>query len=139
MRQIKSALEVLKDPKRLLTAIGGQIGTEVLYASGHMLCVLALGGSVNLGQALFINITVALFAGIMPVPGGVGVSSDIALPAVVLYRPCSYYLPALVGLGEPAVADSPRLPLNPNRGRPTSRSPRQASRRPATSSLLHER
>ena len=47
----------------------------------------------------------------MPVPGGigvseagltagltaVGVSSDIALPAVILYRLCSYYLPPLWG------------------------------------------
>jgi glycosyltransferase 2 family protein len=111
LHQMTSALEVLKDPKRLLTTIAGQIGTEVLYATGLMLCVLALGGSLNLGEALFINIAVSLFAGLMPVPGGVGVteagltagltavgvSSSIVLPAVILYRLCSYYLPPLWG------------------------------------------
>ena len=68
-------------------------------------------GSVNLGQALFINIPVELFAGLMPVPGGIGVteagltasltavrvSSDIALSAVMVYRLCGYYLPPLWG------------------------------------------
>ncbi len=72
-----------------------------------MLCVIALGGSINLGQALFINILVSLFAGILPVPGGicvteagltagltgVGVGTDIALPAVIFCRLYSYYLP----------------------------------------------
>jgi uncharacterized membrane protein YbhN (UPF0104 family) len=111
LHQMGSAIAVLKDPKKLLTTMGGQMGTEILYASGLMLCVLSLGGSVNLGQALFINIAVSLFAGLMPVPGGigvteagltaglaaVGVSSDVALPAVILYRLCSYYLPPIWG------------------------------------------
>jgi len=111
MQDIKGALRVLKNPKNLLCVVGGQLGSQVLYASGLLLCVVALGGSVNLGQVLFINISVSLLSGILPVPGGigvveggltagltaVGVSSDIALPAVILYRLCSYYLPPIWG------------------------------------------
>jgi uncharacterized protein (TIRG00374 family) len=111
VRQMGAALAVFKQPKKLVTAVAGQFGTQFFFATGLMLCVIALGGSINLGQALFINILVSLFAGILPVPGGigvteaglaagltsVGVSSDIALPAVILYRLCSYYLPPIWG------------------------------------------
>jgi uncharacterized protein (TIRG00374 family) len=83
----------------------------VLFASGLTLCVLAVGGSVSLGEAIFIDVTVSLFAGLMPVPGGIGVTeaglsagltavgvpSDIAVSAVVVYRVVSYYLPPVWG------------------------------------------
>ncbi|MGI9603111.1 MAG: lysylphosphatidylglycerol synthase domain-containing protein, partial [Acidimicrobiales bacterium] len=63
------------------------------------------------GEAIFINVTVSLFAGLMPVPGGVGVSEaglsagltavgvpgDVAVSAVILYRLISYYLPPIWG------------------------------------------
>jgi uncharacterized protein (TIRG00374 family) len=75
------------------------------------MCVLAVGGSISLGEAIFINVTVSLFAGLMPIPGGVGVaeagmtagltaigvSSDVAVSAVLIYRLVSYYLPPLWG------------------------------------------
>ena len=70
-----------------------------------------LFAGISLGEAVFINVTVSLFAGLMPVPGGVGVSeagmtaglaaigvpSDIAVGAVLVYRLISYYLPPLWG------------------------------------------
>jgi uncharacterized protein (TIRG00374 family) len=73
--------------------------------------VAAVGGSVSLGQAIFINVTVSLFAGLMPVPGGIGVSEagmtagltaigvdgGIAVSAVLVYRLVSYYLPPIWG------------------------------------------
>jgi uncharacterized protein (TIRG00374 family) len=83
----------------------------LLYGAGFAMCVLAVGGSVSLGEAIFINVTVSLFAGLMPVPGGIGVSeagmtagltaigvdSDVAVSAVLVYRLISYYLPPLWG------------------------------------------
>ena len=91
--------------------LGSSMGTEILYGAGFALCVLAVGGSVSLGEAIFINVTVSLFAGLMPVPGGIGVSeagmtagltavgvpSDIAVAAVLVYRLISYYLPPVWG------------------------------------------
>ena len=67
--------------------------------------------SVSLGEAVFINVTVSLFAGLMPIPGGVGVAeagmtagltaigvdSDVAVAGVLVYRLVSYYLPPLWG------------------------------------------
>ena len=67
------AFKTIKSPKVALTALGSSIGTEVLYGAGFAMCVLAVGGNVSLGEAVVINVTVSLFAGLMPIPGGVGV------------------------------------------------------------------
>jgi hypothetical protein len=66
---------------------------EILYGAGFALCVLAVGGSISLGQAIFINVTVSLFAGLT----AVGVPNDIAVSAELIYRVISYYLPSLWG------------------------------------------
>jgi len=111
MAQIGDAFKTVKNPRTALTALGSSMGTEILYGAGFALCVLAMGGSISLGEAVFINVTVSLFAGLMPVPGGVGVSeagmtaglaaigvpSGIAVGAVLVYRLISYYLPPLWG------------------------------------------
>ena len=109
--QMGDAVKTVKNPKVALTALGSSIGTEVLYGAGFTMCVLAVGGSITLGQAIFINVTVSLFAGLMPIPGGVGVAEagmtagltaigvdgDVAVSAVLIYRLVSYYLPPLWG------------------------------------------
>ena len=111
MSQIGEALETVKDPKVAIKALGASIGTEVLYGAAFAMCVLAVGGSVSLGEAVFINVTVSLFAGLMPIPGGVGVAeagmtagltaigvdADVAVAGVLVYRLISYYLPPLWG------------------------------------------
>jgi uncharacterized protein (TIRG00374 family) len=111
LEQIKGAVSQLRQPKRASLALGGAISTEILYGGGLALCVLAAGGSISLGEAIAINVVVSLFAGLMPVPGGVGVyeagvaagltaagvDSDIAVSAVLVYRMCSFYLPPIWG------------------------------------------
>jgi uncharacterized protein (TIRG00374 family) len=109
--QMGAAFATLKDPMVALKALGASIGTEVLYAAGLATCVLAMGGSIHLGEAIFINVTVSLFAGLMPIPGGVGVAeagltagltavgvpTNVAVGAVLVYRLISYYLPPIWG------------------------------------------
>jgi uncharacterized protein (TIRG00374 family) len=109
--QMGGAFETVKNPAVVLKALGASIGTEILYAAGLATCVLAMGGSIHLGQAIFINVTVSLFAGLMPIPGGVGVAeagltagltavgvpTDVAVGAVLVYRLISYYLPPIWG------------------------------------------
>lgn len=111
VHQLREAAAVIKQPGKLLRSLGATIASEALYATGLVLCVQALGGSIDLGTAVFINITVSLFAGMSPVPGGIGVAeagltaglvgtgvpNDIAVPAVLLYRMISYYLPPIWG------------------------------------------
>jgi uncharacterized protein (TIRG00374 family) len=71
----------------------------------------AFGQSVDLVDVVIINEAVALFAGLVPVPGGVGitegaltagfiavgVSEDIAFSAALTYRICTFYLPPIWG------------------------------------------
>ncbi len=111
LRQVGDALKVVEDPRIAMKALAGSLGTEILYGAAFALCVLAVGGSISLGEAIFINVAVSLFAGLMPIPGGVGVTeagmtaglaaigvpSDIAVSAVLIYRLISYYLPPLWG------------------------------------------
>lgn len=109
--QVKDAISTLRHPRRAALTLGGAVGTEILYGAGLALCVFAVGGSIGLGEAIFINVAVSLFASLMPVPGGVGVyeagavaglmafgvDNDIAVSAVLVYRLCSFYLPPIWG------------------------------------------
>jgi uncharacterized membrane protein YbhN (UPF0104 family) len=109
--QVGEALQSIRDPKSAALTFGGALSTEILYGAGLAMCVLAVGGSVSLGEAILINVLVSLFAGMMPIPGGVGVSeagltaglvavgvsSEVAVSAVLVYRLVSYYLPPIWG------------------------------------------
>jgi uncharacterized protein (TIRG00374 family) len=111
LSQLGEAFKTVKNPRNAGRALGASIGTEVLYGAGLALCVLAVGGSVSFGEAIFINVTVSLFAGLMPIPGGVGVTeaglaagltavgvpADTAMAAVLVWRLASYYLPPVWG------------------------------------------
>lgn len=111
LAQMGDAIEVIRHPRNLVRILGAALGTELLYAGGLTLCVYAVGGTIGLGEAVFINVVVSLFAGLMPVPGGIGVSEaglfagltavgveqDTAVAAVIVYRCCSYYLPPIWG------------------------------------------
>ena len=66
---------------------------------------------VGLAEILFINISVSLLAGVMPVPGGIGVveggfayglvgagmTEEAAFAAVLLYRLATFYPPPIRG------------------------------------------
>ena len=86
---------------------GGNLVSQLFFAAALGLCVRAVGGSVGFGELVFINTVVSLFAGMAPVPGGIGVTEagliggltavgvpeETAIAAVIVYRMCSYYLP----------------------------------------------
>ena len=71
----------------------------------------ALGYSVGIGEVLLVNISVALLAGLLPIPGGIGVSEggltlglvqlgvpeESAFAAVILYRLATFYVPPVWG------------------------------------------
>ena len=111
LSQMGSSLRMLKNPKTLITGLGSAMSTEVLYGAAFAACVFAMGGSITLGEALFINVTVSLVSAISPVPGNagvaeagltaglaaVGIDADIAVSAVLVYRMVSTYLPPIWG------------------------------------------
>ncbi|HEU4840823.1 MAG TPA: lysylphosphatidylglycerol synthase transmembrane domain-containing protein, partial [Ilumatobacteraceae bacterium] len=106
-----AAVRGLRSPRRLAMLLGGNLATEVLFASTLGIFVAALGHHVGLGALLLTNISVALLAGLLPVPGGIGVAEggltvglvqagvpeQAAFAAVLLYRLATFYLPPLWG------------------------------------------
>lgn len=105
------AVRGLRSPRRLAMLVGGNLATELLFASVLGVFVLALGHSVGLGALLLTNISVALLSGLVPVPGGIGVAEggltiglvqagvpeEAAFAAVLAYRLATFYLPPLWG------------------------------------------
>jgi uncharacterized membrane protein YbhN (UPF0104 family) len=105
------AVRGLRSPRRLALLVGGNLATEVLFAAVLGVFVIALGHSVGLGALLLTNISVALLAGLLPVPGGIGVAEggltlglvqagvpeEAAFAAVLAYRMATFYLPPLWG------------------------------------------
>ena len=106
-----AAVRGLRSTRRLVMLLGGNLASEVLFASTLAVFAAALGFRIGLGEALLINIGVGLLAGLLPVPGGIGVAEggltfglisagmpeEAAFGAVVLYRLATFYLPPVWG------------------------------------------
>jgi glycosyltransferase 2 family protein len=106
-----SALRGMRSPRRLGLLFGGNLATEVLFAFSLGIFVRAFGYSIGLGDLILINVSVALLAGLLPVPGGIGVTEGgliyglvaagmpetTAFAAVIFYRIASFYVPPIWG------------------------------------------
>ena len=112
LHQARDALQVLRDPRKLLQLYGGNLLAQVLFAMTLGACVRAFGYEVPLSTLILINTVVSLFAGLLPVPGGVGVSeaglslgltragipSETAFAIALTYRFVIFYLPPIWGV-----------------------------------------
>ncbi len=102
---------LIRDPGRFLTLLGAVIATQLIYAFALWLTALAFGWVIPLSSMLVINTIAALFAGLLPIPGGVGVTEALltagltavgidesaAFAIAVTYRVLSAYLPPVWG------------------------------------------
>jgi uncharacterized membrane protein YbhN (UPF0104 family) len=107
----KEALRVLRHPRKLLLLVGGNLVAQVMQAIMLGLCLRAFGHSASLAALILVNTFVSLFAGFMPVPGGVGVAEAgftagliaIGIPegaatsTALAFRIVTFYLPPLWG------------------------------------------
>jgi uncharacterized protein (TIRG00374 family) len=98
-------------PRRLALLLGGNLASILLFATALGLFARALGTSVSFSDLVVIIISVSLLAGLLPVPGGIGVVESgltfglvaagmpegPAFAAVILYRIATFYLPPLWG------------------------------------------
>jgi uncharacterized membrane protein YbhN (UPF0104 family) len=110
-RQVRSAMNVLRSPTKLVQLFGGNLTSQVLFAVTLGMCVRAFGFYVPLSKLILINSVVTLFASLIPVPGGVGVSegglslgltrvgvpASLAFAIALSYRFVVFYLPPLWG------------------------------------------
>jgi uncharacterized protein (TIRG00374 family) len=111
MSAARSSLDVLRRPGKVAMMLGGNLGAQVLQAIILGLCLQAFGQEASLSQLILINTAVSLFAGLMPVPGGMGVAeagytagltaigvpSAIAVSTAIAFRLVTFYLPPLWG------------------------------------------
>jgi uncharacterized protein (TIRG00374 family) len=105
------ALLVLHHPRKIATMLLGNLGAQVIQAVVLGICLSAFGQSAHLSQLILINTAVSLFAGLMPVPGGMGVAeagytaglqaigipAPIAVSTAIAFRLVTFYLPPLWG------------------------------------------
>jgi uncharacterized membrane protein YbhN (UPF0104 family) len=106
-----TVLRGLRSPRRLVMLFGGNLVAELLFAMALGVFVQSFGYSLALHELLFINMAVSLLAGLLPVPGGVGVTEgglifgltsfgvpqEAAFAAVLLYRFSTFYTPPIWG------------------------------------------
>jgi uncharacterized protein (TIRG00374 family) len=108
----KEAFRVLRHPRKLMLLLGGNLVAQVLLAIILGMCLRAFGQSASLAELILVATFVSLFAGLMPVPGGVGVAEAgftagliaIGIPdaaaasTALLFRLVTFYLPPLWGV-----------------------------------------
>jgi uncharacterized membrane protein YbhN (UPF0104 family)/tRNA A-37 threonylcarbamoyl transferase component Bud32 len=107
--QARSSLAVLRHPRKVAAILGGNLGGQVVQAVVLGICLSAFGESASLSQLILVNTFVSLFAGLLPVPGGVGVAeagytyglqaigvpSAVAVSTAIAFRLVTFYLPPL--------------------------------------------
>ena len=108
---VRDGVVSLRASRKLAYLVGGAVATELLFAAALAACVRAFGYDFAFADLLLINISVSLFASLIPVPGGIGVtegalivgltglgmSDEAAFAAVITYRLGTFYLPPIWG------------------------------------------
>jgi uncharacterized protein (TIRG00374 family) len=106
-----TALRVLRMPSKLGLIFGGNLASQMLQAIVLGLCLLAFGQHATMSELILVNTMASLFAGFMPVPGGMGVAeaaytaglvaigvpNAAAMSTAIAFRIVTYYLPPIWG------------------------------------------
>ena len=102
---------VLKDPKRTLGLLSSNFGSRFVLAISMWLVLLSLDVSLGIWTVLTATVAAGLLGGIVPIPGGIGVTEAVltaflvlfgvdettAFAAAVVYRVATFYIPAAAG------------------------------------------
>ena len=106
-----AVLRSLRSPRRLALLLGGNIATEILFTLALGAFARSMGYTISFADLLLIHLSVSLLAGLVPVPGGIGVSEamltlgliragmpdEAAFAAAICYRAATFYLPPIWG------------------------------------------
>ncbi len=82
---IRDGLRVLHSPTKVLMILGGNFVSQVLFAIILGVCLEAFGHHLTFAELLLTYNLVSLFAGFMPVPGGMGVAEAGYTAALVAF------------------------------------------------------
>ena len=103
--------ELMKSPSRAIGLFGSQLVVQVVWGLILWAALHSMGSNLNLISCIVVVVATSLLQGIIPVPGGIGVSeavmtgflvplgvsSDVAMAATVVWRVSTFYLPAAEG------------------------------------------
>lgn len=103
--------ELAADPSRLVQLFGANLASQLLFGFSLWLTALAFGWVLPYMSMVVIYVAMALLSGILPIPGGVGVSEAVltaglvaigvdesaAFAIAVTFRVLSAYLPPVWG------------------------------------------
>ena len=109
--EARQATEGMASPRRLGMLVGGNLTMQLLFALALGSFSRALGFNVGFVELLLINVSVSLLAGVLPVPGGIGIvegglaigliraglPEEAAFATALLYRISTFYLPPAWG------------------------------------------
>ena len=112
LTEARESARVLREPVKLLQLFGGNFAAQLVLAVVLGLCLRAFGESATLAELLLVNTMTSLFSGVMPVPGGIGVTEAAmttlligvgipqspAIAATLAYRIITFYLPPVWGV-----------------------------------------
>jgi uncharacterized membrane protein YbhN (UPF0104 family) len=108
---VRAALAGLRASNKVALLLLGNLGAEVLLAIALGVIARSLGYHVTFAELLVIQVSVALFSGLIPVPGGIGVAElgltvglvaagltpEGALATAMAFRIATFYLPPVWG------------------------------------------
>jgi uncharacterized membrane protein YbhN (UPF0104 family) len=101
-------LGILKDPMRTLGLVGSNLAARTVLAITLWFILLAIGSPLPLMTALIATVATNLVAGLVPIPGGIGVAEAVltsllvfagldpeeAFAAAIVFRIATFYVPA---------------------------------------------
>jgi uncharacterized membrane protein YbhN (UPF0104 family) len=110
-QDIGDSLQVFRSATKVVMIFGGNLGAVLLYGVVLGLCVEAFGHHLTFADLILTYTVVTIFAGFMPVPGGMGVAEagytavlvalglphTAALSIAMTFRLATYYLPPIWG------------------------------------------
>ncbi len=111
LREAEEALRVVRSPTKVAELFGGNLVAQVILAMVLGGSLRAFGYHLPLADLILVNTLASLLAGILPIPGGIGVMEaaiayglvaagipeSTAVAAAILYRLITFYLPPIWG------------------------------------------
>ncbi|MDJ0663312.1 MAG: lysylphosphatidylglycerol synthase transmembrane domain-containing protein [Acidimicrobiia bacterium] len=106
-----SVTSVLKDPRRAITLLTSNFLARLALAVALWLILRSIGIELSVALVLVVTVATNLLAGLVPIPGGIGIAEAVltswlvlvgvpetsAFAATVVYRMWTFYLPAVEG------------------------------------------
>jgi uncharacterized protein (TIRG00374 family) len=113
LTEVLDTFRGLRSLGKVLQLFGGNLANQILYAAALGACLAAFGSQLNLATLIVVYVAAALFGGMMPVPGGIGVveaaiiaglvaagvDNATAAATALVFRLVTFYLPPLWGWG----------------------------------------